>query len=67
MEYYVNYNTTTNPGLHHEVHSEGCPRLPTEKMYLGEYSSCYPAVRKAKETYVDADGCKICCEECHTG
>lgn len=66
-KYYVNYNVTTNPGLHHEVHTEDCHRLPTAKMYLGAYSSCHQAVNKAKETYADADGCSICCKACHKG
>ena len=31
--------------------------------YLGEFDSSEDALRKAKETYPDADGCAHCCPE----
>jgi hypothetical protein len=66
-KHYVNYNQTTNPGLHHEVHREDCRYLPTEKRFLGDYSNCRPAVEEAKRYYADADGCRTCCPDCHRG
>jgi hypothetical protein len=65
--YYVNYNQTTNPGLHHEVHKEGCQYMPIERRLLGNFLSCEPAIREAKKQYADADGCRTCCPDCHTG
>ena len=62
--YYV--NTNPNVGQNHEVHKEGCSCMPSNKEYLGIYSSCYGAVQKAKEAYSDADGCYHCCNPCHT-
>ncbi|MCD4654761.1 hypothetical protein K8T06_12615 [bacterium] len=65
-KYYVNKNAQDNGD--HEVHVYGCTRMPLEKnrTYLGSYSSCHGAVRKAKEYYTQSDGCYYCSEECHT-
>jgi hypothetical protein len=60
--YYVNNDPQTNGD--HEVHKEGCSWMPTNRKYLGEFSSCQPAVQKAKDYYVRADGCHWCCPEC---
>lgn len=65
-KYYVNNNQATNPGLHHEVHKDGCDKMPSDKNYLGEYSHCKPAVEEAKKQYTDADGCRICSKDCNT-
>ena len=65
MNYYVN-NKTDNDG-HHEVHKQTCHKLPSDRTPLGDYSSCHPAVAKAKTIYQTADGCGICSEECHKG
>jgi|LAHS01.1.fsa_nt_gb hypothetical protein len=67
--YYVNNNSTLNPGYHHEVHTEehASELNIVSKKYLGYHSSCFGAVEKAKETYSDADGCKTCCPLCHKG
>lgn len=67
--YYVNDDSTRNPGLHHEVHTEvHANQLNIKnKSYLGYYDNCKDAVAKAKETYSDADGCAICCPLCHKG
>lgn len=62
--YYVNQNQQSNGD--HEVHVEGCSYMPLYKTYLGEYSSCQPAVAKAKLTYSRANGCYWCCRACHT-
>jgi hypothetical protein len=65
--YFVNPNPTNNPGLHHEVHRESCNFNPSNGLFLGYYSYCEPALDKAKSLYNDADGCRTCCPECHTG
>lgn len=64
--YYVNKNAQSNGD--HEVHEESCFRLPdeTNRIYLGYFSNCKPAVEKAKKYYSKVDGCYYCSEECHT-
>lgn len=65
-KYYVNTNQQSNGD--HEVHKEGCSWLPEShnRVYLGDYSSCALAVKKAKETYTKSNGCFYCSRECHT-
>ena len=64
--YYVNKNAQENGD--HEVHKKGCYWLPMVKnqIYLGNYSSCHFAVRKAKEYYSQVNGCQYCSPACHT-
>lgn len=64
--YYV--HTRSDEEGDYEVHREGCNWMPRDenRMYLGEFPSCQPAVAKAKLTYPDADGCYYCSRECHT-
>lgn len=64
--YYVNKNAQNNGD--HEVHKNPCSYLPetVNRLYLGEFSSCRDAVRKAKETYRQSNGCYHCSNECHT-
>lgn len=64
--YYVNDNPQSDSG-DHEVHKIGCPWLARviSKTYLGDFPSCYGAVRKAKTIYATADGCKHCSPACH--
>ncbi len=64
--YYVNMNA--QPNGDHEVHRDGCdhPADVQNQYTLGDFSSCVPAVAKAKETYAKADGCAYCCAACHT-
>jgi hypothetical protein len=66
QKYYVNQNAQYNGD--HEVHTEYCPYLPnvSNRKYLGEHSSCKPAVIEAKKTYSKSNGCKTCCPDCHT-
>jgi hypothetical protein len=66
MNYYVNKHPQTNGD--HEVHTETCPYLPAahHRSYLGNFTSCQPAVAEAKKTYRAADGCKTCSPDCHT-
>jgi len=65
-KYYVNQNAQNNGD--HEVHKEGCSYMPLSqnRTYLGEHSSCHGAVRKAKETYRQSNGCYYCSKDCHT-
>lgn len=64
--YYVNINAQSSGD--HEVHKWGCLFMPTEsnRLYLGDFASCAPAVREAKKTYSQADGCYFCAKDCHT-
>ena len=64
--YYVNQNAQDNGD--HEVHVSGCSHMPDSVncTYLGEFSTCGPAVREAKKTYPQSNGCYYCAEACHT-
>lgn len=64
--YYVNKNAQEKG--EHEVHKEECKKLPLPKnrQYLGYFSSCKDAVKKAKDYYSNVDGCKLCSPACHT-
>ncbi|MFG0252404.1 MAG: hypothetical protein ACF8NJ_05965 [Phycisphaerales bacterium JB038] len=64
--YYVNKNAQANGD--HEVHRTGCSYLPERenRVYRGEFQSCGPAVRKAREHYQQVNGCYYCSRECHT-
>lgn len=64
--YYVNKNAQINGD--HEVHKASCTRLPSldNRMYLGPFSTCQEAVRKAKIHYTKSNGCYYCSNACHT-
>ena len=62
--YYVNNRAQSNGD--HEVHIATCQWFPSDKKYLGEFSSCAPAVTEAKKTYAQSNGCATCCSGCHT-
>lgn len=64
--YYVNKNVQSNGD--HEVHKLGCSFIPNieNRIYLGEFSNCNDAVKKAKVTYKQVNGCYYCCNSCHT-
>lgn len=64
--YYVNENAQSTG--EHEVHKESCKYFPSIKnrKYLGYFSNCSDAVKKAKEYYEEVDGCRECCYACHT-
>ncbi len=67
MRYIVNRNAQYNGD--HEVHKEAtCNHLPDpeNRKYLGDFSNCHDAVKKAKEYDSEADGCYYCSNECHT-
>ena len=65
--YYVNKESTGNPNYNHEVHTEDCQWMPTShnRQYLGYFSNCFEAMKKAKEFYNNVDGCATCCPACH--
>ncbi|GLO60938.1 hypothetical protein MACH09_14460 [Vibrio sp. MACH09] len=47
--YYVNKNSQANGD--HEVHKQGCSHMPLEhnRLYLGDFVGCTPAVKEAKK------------------
>ena len=65
--YYV--NKSAQPNGDHEVHKAGCSFLPgaDQRIYLGDFARCQPALKKAGEHYRDVNGCYYCSKECHTG
>lgn len=66
MTYYVNQNA--QPNGDHEVHVSTCSYLPAaaNRTYLGDFSSCKPAVDEARRHYTQVNGCFHCSEPCHT-
>ncbi len=70
MLYYVSNNPQEPPqgNWEHEVHKETCSwlKLVKSKTYLGDCSSCWDAINKAKKHYSNVDGCKHCSLTCHT-
>jgi hypothetical protein len=64
--HYVNNNAQANGD--HEVHVEGCSfmPLPANRAYLGDFSSCRPAVTEARKYWSQVNGCYYCCNACHT-
>lgn len=65
--YYVNKNAQANGD--HEVHMTGCPHMPvsSNRIYLGDFGSCAPAVKEAMKFYWQSNGCYHCARPCHTG
>lgn len=66
MRYYVNGNAQSNGD--HEVHEFSCSYLPSEanRLYLGDFTNCTPAVAEARKYYVQVNGCYFCSNACHT-
>lgn len=64
--YYV--NNQAQPNGDHEVHVHGCYWLAIAKdtKFLGDFSSCGPAVAEAKKTWPRSNGCAHCSPTCHT-
>jgi hypothetical protein len=62
--YYVNNRAQANGD--HEVHVSNCPYFPSDRTYLGDFTSCAPAVQQAKRHYSQSNGCYTCCRACHT-
>lgn len=65
--YYVNKNAQLNGD--HEVHTTGCSFMPeaSNRIYLGDFTSCSAAVQEAKKHYQRSNGCFYCAKECNTG
>lgn len=65
-DYYVNKNAQGNGD--HEVHTAGCNYLPSaeNRIRLGNFPSCKPAVIEAKKHYKQSNGCFFCARDCHT-
>ena len=63
--YVVNDNNTTNPGMHHEVHTLTHATELNIRSYttLGLFVDAVPAVKKARLIYPNADGCRHCSPE----
>ncbi|MEX2251089.1 MAG: hypothetical protein WD895_03345 [Acidimicrobiia bacterium] len=66
MRYYVNKNAQANGD--HEVHELTCSFVPDEenRIFVGDHSTCPPAVAKAKDYYPKSNGCFYCSRPCHT-
>ena len=66
MRYYVNKNAQSNGD--HEVHTSSCSFLPSEtnRIYLGDFATCGPAVAEARKHYSQCNGCYYCASVCHT-
>ena len=64
--YYVNSNA--QPNGDHEVHKAGCRWLPeaNNRVYLGAFDGCLPAVLAARAYYGQVNGCVHCSPACHT-
>jgi hypothetical protein len=67
--YCVNKQAQSDSG-DHEVHdlasTKNCLPDSTNRLALGWHATCKEAVKKAKETYPDSNGCFYCANECHT-
>lgn len=61
--YWVNKKAQANGD--HEVHEAGCPYLPLERVFLGDFYSCYDAIKVARKVYKQVDGCYHCSNPCH--
>ncbi len=64
--YYVSKNAQSNGD--HEVHKSDCSFLPeTEnRIYLGDFVWCSPAVAEARTYFRQVNGCFYCANACHT-
>jgi hypothetical protein len=65
MRYFVNRNAPDDGD--HEVHEATCSHLPAEdhRLDLGQFSTCYAAVREAKRHFPRSNGCFYCARACH--
>ena len=68
MPYYL-VNQNAQPTGEHEVHEKNnCNHLPEphNRKDLGWHLNCNDAIKEAKKTYNNVDGCKYCVPQCHT-
>lgn len=49
----------------HIVHRVKCQYLPSDKIELGPFPSCYEAIQSARKYYRHINGCQHCCIECY--
>lgn len=63
-KYYVNNNAQSNGD--HEVHVITCSFFPLDSTDLGEHRNCAEAIKTARNTYTQSNGCFYCCNECHS-
>lgn len=60
-QYVVDREPTQNAAREHEVHREGCPRLPLKNFFnLGIHQDGRTALFEAKRFYRKVDGCPHC-------
>jgi hypothetical protein len=64
--YYVNDNAQSNGD--HEVHTDQCSYLPqpSNRTYLGYFTTCGEAVAEARKKHPQSNGCYFCSFACHT-
>lgn len=48
------------PNGHHEVHSVGCKRMPTDKAYLGNFEDAGQALIEARKDFWQSSCCETC-------
>jgi hypothetical protein len=67
VHYYVNQLSQSNGD--HEVHTASCSFLPLEpnRIHLGDFTTCAPAVAAARRYYTKSNGCAFCAQPCNTG
>lgn len=63
--YYLDKKAQPNGEYH--VHEEGCTHmpLPSDRTYLGYFSSVQAALEKASRLHHRCRACLHCCETCH--
>lgn len=75
MRYFMNAHQQSSGD--YEVHNENCSfgKLVKDKLELGNYLQCQPAVERAIALYCNEvqqkegqiNGCYYCCNPCNTG
>jgi hypothetical protein len=62
--YIIHINSQTNGD--HKVHKITCSILPNppNRLYLGDFSNCYDAIKEAKKYDPEAESCPLCAPEC---
>lgn len=67
MRYRYYVNTTPQANGDHEVHKEGCSRMPEagNRIYLGDFGGCRTAIIAARAFFQQSNGCYDCSQECH--
>ena len=63
-----NINRIAQANGDHEAHKSRCLHMPIEKnrLLLGDFYTCFDAVRAASKIYSNTNGCYYCSERCHT-